>query len=188
MVSSFNSWMGVAGPLASPFNNEYGNRLHFGLHAYGDGISQFTLEDLTFAIHSSEPGDSLVYVGNFIGLGYSATRFGVNWGADRAIGGGDDIVYTSGNGTTPVDELVYVGVGNAWWPSPPPFPEQAAMDDAAGWILDNSPLITGSYSILGYTGSDSVAVPEPTTMIAGALLLLPFGTSTLRILRKNRAA
>jgi hypothetical protein len=31
-------------------------------------------------------------------------------------------------------------------------------------------------------------VPEPTTMIAGALLLLPFGASTLRILRKNRAA
>jgi hypothetical protein len=31
-------------------------------------------------------------------------------------------------------------------------------------------------------------VPEPTTMIAGALLLLPFGASTLRVLRKNRAA
>jgi hypothetical protein len=33
-----------------------------------------------------------------------------------------------------------------------------------------------------------VPVPEPTTMIAGALLLLPFGASTLRIVRKNRAA
>ena len=33
-----------------------------------------------------------------------------------------------------------------------------------------------------------VEVPEPTTMIAGALLLLPFGASTLRMLRKNRAA
>ena len=29
-------------------------------------------------------------------------------------------------------------------------------------------------------------VPEPTTIIAGALLLLPFGASTLRILRKTR--
>ena len=29
-------------------------------------------------------------------------------------------------------------------------------------------------------------VPEPTTMIAGALLLLPFGASTLRMLRKSR--
>lgn len=32
------------------------------------------------------------------------------------------------------------------------------------------------------------AVPEPTTMIAGALLLLPLGASTLRILRRARAA
>jgi hypothetical protein len=31
-------------------------------------------------------------------------------------------------------------------------------------------------------------VPEPTTIIAGALLLLPFGASTLRALRRNRAA
>jgi hypothetical protein len=31
-------------------------------------------------------------------------------------------------------------------------------------------------------------VPEPTTMIAGALLLLPFGASTLRVLRKRQVA
>lgn len=31
-------------------------------------------------------------------------------------------------------------------------------------------------------------VPEPSTVIAGALLLLPFGVSTLRILRKNKTA
>jgi hypothetical protein len=31
-------------------------------------------------------------------------------------------------------------------------------------------------------------VPEPTTIIAGALLLLPFGASTIRILRRNRTA
>ena len=31
-------------------------------------------------------------------------------------------------------------------------------------------------------------VPEPATLIAGALLLLPFAASTLRILRKGRTA
>jgi hypothetical protein len=36
--------------------------------------------------------------------------------------------------------------------------------------------------------SYDTVVPEPTTMIAGALLLLPFGASTLRLLRKNRKA
>ncbi|MBE0542201.1 MAG: hypothetical protein IH623_12510 [Verrucomicrobia bacterium] len=192
MVTSFNSWMGVAGPLASPFNNEYGNRLHFGLHAYGDGslASQFKLEDLTFAIHSSDLGDTLVYAGNFIGYTYNGTtRYGVNWGADRTKGGGDDIYYMSGNGTALVDELVYVGVGNAWWPGGT-TPDQAAMDNAAAWMLGNAPLtITGQYWIQGIEGIDSVTVvPEPTTVIAGALLLLPFGMSTLRMLRKNRQA
>lgn len=35
---------------------------------------------------------------------------------------------------------------------------------------------------------DVSLVPEPTTFIAGGLLLLPFGVSTLRILRKSRTA
>jgi hypothetical protein len=30
--------------------------------------------------------------------------------------------------------------------------------------------------------------PEPTTLLAGALLLLPFGASALRLLRQNRTA
>ena len=38
------------------------------------------------------------------------------------------------------------------------------------------------------TGYSTAAVPEPTTMIAGALLLLPFGASTLRILHKKHTA
>ena len=33
MVTSFNSWQGVAGPLPAPFTSELGNRMHFGLHA-----------------------------------------------------------------------------------------------------------------------------------------------------------
>jgi hypothetical protein len=45
--------------------------------------------------------------------------------------------------------------------------------DSYGGILDNVQL---------------TAVPEPTTMIAGALLLLPFGASTFRFIRKNRTA
>lgn len=38
-----------------------------------------------------------------------------------------------------------------------------------------------------FVGMDE-AIPEPTTLIAGALLLLPFGVSTLRRLRRNRTA
>ena len=45
---------------------------------------------------------------------------------------------------------------------------------------------TATYNDLQYgTGYESV-VPEPTTMIAGVLMLVPFGASMLRTLRKNR--
>jgi hypothetical protein len=40
----------------------------------------------------------------------------------------------------------------------------------------------------GRGGIGEFDVPEPTTIIAGALLLLPFGASTLRILRKRQTA
>jgi hypothetical protein len=52
----------------------------------------------------------------------------------------------------------------------------------------------GAYGVVAlnlYDGIDQpqlAQVPEPTTMIAAALLLLPFGASTLRILRRNRMA
>lgn len=46
-----------------------------------------------------------------------------------------------------------------------------------------NPTVTGGAAITDV----GPVVPEPTTMIAGALLLLPFGASTLRILRKRTA-
>ena len=52
------------------------------------------------------------------------------------------------------------------------FMDATGYDSNAGWI-DNVRIS---------------AVPEPTTMLAGALLLLPFGASAFRILRKNRKA
>jgi hypothetical protein len=68
----------------------------------------------------------------------------------------------------------------------------AALNGTQG----NIPLYTGdilrgvSYNTLGQQQeffSLGTPIPEPTTMVAGALLLLPFGASTLRILRKKRA-
>ena len=52
----------------------------------------------------------------------------------------------------------------------------------------------GDYGVVALNLKDGIyqpqlaRVPEPTTVIAGALLLLPFGASTLRILRRNRMA
>jgi hypothetical protein len=46
----------------------------------------------------------------------------------------------------------------------------------------------GQYQISGYTLFNTTSpspVPEPTTVLAGALLLLPFGASTVRMFRKK---
>jgi hypothetical protein len=68
-----------------------------------------------------------------------------------------------------------------------------------GWYAGPfDPNITGSYSfrLEAYDGTDLLAateitvnaVPEPSTYIAGALLLLPFAVSTVRRFRHNRQA
>lgn len=48
-----------------------------------------------------------------------------------------------------------------------------------------APTVTGGAAI---SDVGPVPVPEATTILAGAMLLLPFGASTLRILRRNRMA
>jgi hypothetical protein len=186
MVSSFNSWRGDASPTGA-FASELGNRMHFGLHAYGDGTTQFRLEDVNFEISSNDVGNAMEFVGDFVGYGYSSTRFGVDWGANNAKGGGDDTYYFSGNGTTFVDEIVYVGVGNAFWPGGgDPDPQnpiggaQAAMDAAIAAYASGFSM-TGEYTISGFSGSDTVStVPAP-----GALALLGFGSVVAN--RRRRA-
>jgi hypothetical protein len=49
-------------------------------------------------------------------------------------------------------------------------------------------LYTGSPNDKNYAQPQIIQVPEASTMIAGALLLLPLGVSALRIVRKNRIA
>ena len=81
--------------------------------------------------------------------------------------------------------------------------DQAAINLAASWLvgLNGSSSYTGDLLVPDPTTqngniaqelllrtTDADPVPEPTTMVAGVLLLLPFGASTLRVLRKNRAA
>jgi hypothetical protein len=56
-------------------------------------------------------------------------------------------------------------------------------------MLSALPGLTAEADLVAIVSPDGqsyvLAVPEPTTMIAGALLLLPFGASTFRILRRK---
>lgn len=71
----------------------------------------------------------------------------------------------------------------------PPFQYQGpAYNDDTGFDangLSSAGLVSTSN---GLFSADLAAVPEPTTIISGALLLLPFGASTLRILRRRQVA
>jgi hypothetical protein len=62
---------------------------------------------------------------------------------------------------------------------------------ANGYVLRPNPTFPGAAQDMILLGSglpQGFAVPEPTTVIAGALLLLPLGASALRALRKTRLA
>ena len=195
MVTSFNSWRGTANP-AVPFDNEYGNRIHFGLHAFGDGgagSTRFRLSDLSFYINSSDA--VLNFSGNFSAYNFDGTtRYGIDWGADRVKGGGDDTLITGpGSGMVLIDELVYVGVGNAYWPQ-----DIAEMADTTAYIYDEDLTITGGYMIsdgttFGFSDDTTIVVrsspppssddvPEP-----GTLTLLTAGLGGLLIASRRRS-
>ena len=184
MVTSFNSWRGVAAPGA-PFASEYGNRLHFGLVAVGDGTTTFTLADVLYSVTSTD--SVLDFAGNLAGTTLNGTtRVGLYYGADRALGGGDDVWYTSGESdATVLDALYYVGVGNAYWPGGPgdPLTGQAAIDSMSSYIQSNQVGITGLYTIKGSTGAVSLTpapIPLPSSALMGIGLLGGLGVLRLR--------
>jgi hypothetical protein len=69
------------------------------------------------------------------------------------------------------------------WDGPQGGAQFFYVGEEQGSVTFNSPWGTAQ-GLSGYLET-SVAVPEPTTVIAGVLLLLPFGASMFRILRRN---
>lgn len=72
--------------------------------------------------------------------------------------------------------------------------EPHLIPPTAPYNIDSSSQVPYQFVLNAYSGNTligqsaiDVVVPEPTTIIVGALTLLPFGASTLRFLRKNRA-
>ncbi|MBX7132759.1 MAG: tandem-95 repeat protein [Fimbriimonadaceae bacterium] len=161
VVSGFSSWRGVASALP-PFDQEGGNRLHFGLRIQGNG-TRFTLEDLEFAVQSDDPSNDLEFSGDFIGFNYSPTRKGIDYGPDRVKGTLDDITYTTGGGTSYVDEIIYVGVGNAWDASFETGTDQEKLEAVRCYLENLAPIhVLAEYKIKdgsgGYFATGSTVV------------------------------
>lgn len=173
IVTNFDSWMGTAGASA-PFNGELGTRWHFGVRVVSAG-TRFALENLTYNMSSLEQ-PALNTSGSFAGASFSSTRFGIDY-VDGVKGNGNDITYTSGNGTTLVDEIIYVGVGNAFavLDTDPGATNQDKLNNATGSLAGYT--LTTTYGIdfgagnvaTGSAFTDFDAVPEPASMTALAL-------------------
>jgi hypothetical protein len=126
MYTDYNSWLGMADPnpafadLLPDFQNEFGNRIHFGLHIETDGSVQIKLDDLRWALDSNDETDYFDQEGSFAGATYNTARVGINYGPDGLKGGIDDIYYKNGEpGTLPVNELIYVGIGDGFYSNEP---------------------------------------------------------------------
>ena len=124
----------------------------------------------------SDPFATIVgqtYVVTFENFNGSEVYPGGSWlGSDFSLQASGSSLYTW-SGLTPgiTRNLTYTFTADAS-ATTLTFMDTSGFDSNAGWI-DN----------VGVS-----AVPEPTTVLAGALLLLPFGVSTLRMLRKSRTA
>src|SRR5690606_18539148 len=117
-----------------------GNRIHFGLHAYGD--TQFTLADVNYQLTSND-GNLLGTSGTLASTTFNGTsRIGIDWGMDGIGGTPDDIVYNNNEGnSTLVNELIYIGVGNGYWPggddptpANPAIGKQESIDGTYEWV------------------------------------------------------
>ncbi|HUD84456.1 MAG TPA: hypothetical protein VMQ67_13175 [Candidatus Saccharimonadales bacterium] len=95
-------------------------------------------------------------------------------------------IYTSGSGPFGYFFTAGVGTGLLW------LPLSGTAEATSG--PDRLGVGGDGYSSVSYLGSALVEtsvvtpVPEPTTIISGALLLLPFGSSAFRQLRKKLQA
>jgi hypothetical protein len=159
-----------------------------------------TLGDTTWTLVglSSLPGVLNIELDNLTGLRITDNNGGLTSGSytlnyDLGISSGTvftgvEVDSTRNSGTTDVIKSIYDHSGGTLLAGP--------LDSHNG--SDVSASITGAPSSIYVAESVTIVggrlnnfantytvVPEPTTMIAGALLLLPFGASTLRILRRR---
>ncbi len=200
MYTDFNSWRGDAAPTPLPagFGGESGNRFHFGLHIVAADGTQFALNDLSWALDSDDSTDYFDNSGIFAGATYTATRVGIDYGADGQQGGSgpdaDTILNAGQAGTTMVNELIYVGVGDGFYASEPGMltdQEQiditvadllAGCSDPTGCFVD----VTATYTLAGDnpgmgTGNLTIfLVPEPSSVLLALLGLVAVAAQSRR--------
>lgn len=204
IYTDFNSWRGQASPTPLPagFGGEFGNRVHFGLHIVASEGTQFALSELSWDLDSDDATDYFDQSGDFAAATYSAARVGIDYGADGVRGGGgvdaDTIINAGQPGSTPVNELIYVGVGDGFYAAEPGAmtgQEQidvtlqdilASCSDPAGCLVNVKMTYTwanvGGMSESASNSFNVQLVPEP----SAALLTLLGLVATVARARRRR--
>ncbi len=188
IVTGYNSWKGDANPTVTygaAFGSELGNRLLFGVLINGNG-TQFSISQLSFNAVSTDPTSSLSFGFGAGSYNYSNDYWGILYGPNGVLGGGDDIYITGGPNTQLVDAIVGRGSGNAWasYLTDPGVTNQDKLNGVIASIGTEPFSFTGTYSLGAVTGSATVyfnsqstnSVPDQGSTIAllGAALISVF--------------
>ena len=185
IVTGFPSWGGVADPgdvFGANFAQELGNRLQFGIDIKG-GTNLISISQLSFSAHSTDPSNTLDFAFAEGSYNYSSSYVGIIYGP-----GGTNTYITSGPATQLVNEIVGRGSGNAWAvydTSGDIASEQSNILVCASQISDQSFNFTGTYTIDGVSGSNSVTL-NPVVTNSGPVLSGDITISVFPALAPNR--
>jgi hypothetical protein len=152
-------------------------------YVFGDGAtialnlaSSTTTFDQSTLSWTARPGDA--QPPSLASVGANAQTFGsFNFGITMTDGYGQSVTSLSfkllnGSSTAWGTESDILAANNEGW-------------EVMAHAFNVGGTITGYATGTGTPEPPSPTVPEPTTILAGALLLLPFGASTIRILRRK---
>ncbi len=154
---------GISGGPATTLTADYSVDLSSGIY--------------TYAYRVNNPGTDTT----------SPIKFSVTF---NAILNGTSVIATSAGGTVNTGSSVnwsFAPVAPGFSSGVMSFTSLLAPTFGNAGALDSIPPSPWSSGIPGGVPV-AVPVPEPTTVIAGALLLLPFGASTLRFIRRSRGS
>lgn len=150
IVTGFPSWLGNADPVGTygpAYAGEFGNRVTFGLHIWGNG-NKFSVSQLGFTASSTDKTNSLGFSFPTGSYDYSPSRIGIIYNPD-----GSRTFITSGDPTQLVDEFVSRGSGNSYpvydTPDFPGATLQAKIDNFAATIPNMQFIATYTLSGLG---------------------------------------